>query len=217
MALHPEERFEYLADRLPEALGGILHPWRLQRKSAIPRRRSPHATVVEAVHERHGQQHDAHDDDEDDQRAIARAVGVDRRKQQPVCGDLRRCRRALQDHVDGIDQRAFLEGKQSNSNRDGFPYWLGSELYGVKWRNFKLVLVDQKTLTDPALPLPNPHLVNLDTDPKEREPIDYPYLHTWVLEHTGKILEDFADSVKREPLIPPGAPLDYVPKQEPQK
>jgi arylsulfatase len=114
--------------------------------------------------------------------------------------------------IDGIDQRAFFEGKQQASSREGFPYWLGPELYGVKWRNFKLVLVMQKTLTDPALPLPNPHLINLDTDPKEREPINYPYLHTWVGVHVGKILADYHDSLKREPLIPLGAPLDFVPK-----
>jgi len=114
--------------------------------------------------------------------------------------------------IDGIDQRAFFEGKQTTSNREGFPFWLGSELYGVKWRNFKLVMVEQKTLTDPALPLPNPHLINLDTDPKEREPMDYPYLHTWVGVHVAKILQDYQESLKREPLIPAGAPLDFVPK-----
>lgn len=116
--------------------------------------------------------------------------------------------------IDGVDQRAFFEGKQKTSQRDGFPFWLGSELYGVKWHNFKLVLVKQKTLTDPALPLPNPHLINLDTDPKEREPLDYPYLHTWVLEHVAKILGDYESSVKREPLIPVGAPLSYAPKSK---
>jgi len=114
--------------------------------------------------------------------------------------------------IDGLDQRAFLEGRQPNSNRDGFPYWLGSELYGVKWRNFKLVMVEQNTLTDPALPLPNPHLINLDTDPKERSPLDYPYIHSWVGAHVAKILGDFQASVRREPLIPAGAPLDFVPK-----
>lgn len=114
--------------------------------------------------------------------------------------------------IDGVDQRAFFEGKQTNSNREGFPFWLGSELYGVKWHQFKLVFMKQKTLTDPAVPLPNPHLINLDTDPKEREPADYPYLHTWVGAHAAKMLEEFHDSVKREPLIPSGAPLDYVPK-----
>jgi arylsulfatase A-like enzyme len=116
--------------------------------------------------------------------------------------------------IDGVDQRAFFEGKQVGSSREGFLFWLGPELYGVKWRNFKLVMVEQKTLTDPALPLPNPHLINLDTDPKEREPLDYPYLHSWVGAHIAKILLDYQESVKREPLIPAGAPLDFVPKQK---
>ena len=116
--------------------------------------------------------------------------------------------------IDGVDQRAFFEGKQQNSNRDGFPFWLGAQLYGVKWHNFKLVTVEQRTLTDPALPLPNPHLINLDTDPKEREPVDYPYLHTWVGAHVAKILTDYEASVKREPLIALGAPLDFVPKRK---
>jgi arylsulfatase A-like enzyme len=119
--------------------------------------------------------------------------------------------------IDGVDQRAFLRGKQSASNREGFPFWLGSELYGVKWHQFKLVLMKQKTLTDPALPLPNPHLINLDTDPKEREPVDYPYLHTWVGAHVANILRDYQDSVSRESLIPLGAPLDYVPKVKPRR
>jgi arylsulfatase A-like enzyme len=119
--------------------------------------------------------------------------------------------------IDGVDQRAFLQGKETTSNREGFPFWLGNKLYGVKWHQFKLVLMKQKTLTDPALPLPNPHLINLDTDPKEREPVDYPYLHTWVGAHVAKILQGYQDSVSRESLIPLGAPLDYVPKVKPSK
>ena len=114
--------------------------------------------------------------------------------------------------IDGVDQRAFFEGKQAQSKREGFPYWLNSDLYGVKWHQFKMVLVKQNTLTDPASPLPTPNLINLDTDPKEREPVDYPYIHTWVLAHAGKILYEYQESLKREPLIPVGAPLDYVPK-----
>ena len=114
--------------------------------------------------------------------------------------------------IDGLDQRAFFEGRQSHSARDGFPFWLCSELYGVKWRNFKFVLVLQKTLTDPAWHHPTPHLINLDTDPKEREPMDYPYIHTWVGEHVARILGDYQASLEREPLIPPNAPLSYVPK-----
>jgi len=116
--------------------------------------------------------------------------------------------------IDGKDQRAFFEGKQEVSARGGFPYWMGSTLYGVKWGNFKMKLVDQKYLTDPAKHLPTPHLINLVVDPKERESYNYPYLHSWVLGHTAKILRTFEESVQREPLIPVGAALDYVPKKK---
>ena len=116
--------------------------------------------------------------------------------------------------IDGVDQRSFLEGKQASSNRDGFLYWMGDTLYGVKWHNFKMVLVLQKTLSDPALHLTTPHLINLDTDPKEREPYDFPYIHTWVLAHTTRLMMEYQGSLAREPLIPVGAPLDYVPKQK---
>jgi arylsulfatase len=90
---------------------------------------------------------------------------------------------------------------------------MGSTLFGVKWRNFKMVLVLQKTLKDPALHLTTPHLINLDADPKELEPYNFPYLHTWSLAHMGKLSSEFQRSLSREPLIPAGAPLDYVPNR----
>lgn len=114
--------------------------------------------------------------------------------------------------IDGVDQRAFFEGKQQKSNREGFLYWMNDTLYGVKWRNFKMVMVLQRTLSAPALNLATPHIVNLDTDPHERKPYDYPYVHSWVIAHTGKLLQAFEESVAREPLVPVGAPLDYVPR-----
>jgi arylsulfatase len=117
--------------------------------------------------------------------------------------------------IDGVDQRGFLEGKQDNSGREGFPFWMGDTLYGVKWRNFKLSFYVQRTLTDPALKLATPYVINLTVDPKERKPVDLPYLHSWTAVHFGKILKDFAASVKREALIPAGALLDHVPGGRP--
>lgn len=113
--------------------------------------------------------------------------------------------------IDGKDQSAFLYGEQQQSNRDGFIYWNGPTLYGIKWRNFKQVFVEQKYLTDPALPLPTPRIVNLMTDPKEREPGNAVHLHTWTNAHFGRLMAEFLASVEREPLIPAGAPLDFVP------
>jgi len=113
--------------------------------------------------------------------------------------------------IDGRDQRAFLEGRQEKSARDGFPFWMNDTLYGVKWQNFKMVTHLQKTLTAPSRKLMTPHIINLVVDPKERKPFDFPYLHSWTGVHFGKILREYEESIHREPLIPAGAPLSYVP------
>jgi len=115
--------------------------------------------------------------------------------------------------IDGKDQAPFLRGEQETSNRDGFIFWNGERMYGVKWRNFKLVLVDQKYSSDPARTLSSPHVINLVVDPKEREPFNPVYLHSWTMAHFGRTLREFHDSVAREPLIPAGAPLGHVPKR----
>ena len=116
--------------------------------------------------------------------------------------------------IDGLDQRAFLQGETETSAREGFPYWMGSRMYGVKWRNFKVVTVLQRSLTEPAQTLATPHIINLDVDPDEREPFNYPHVHSWVVAHAARIVADFQNSVAEEPLIPVGAPLDFVPGAE---
>jgi arylsulfatase len=88
---------------------------------------------------------------------------------------------------------------------------MGDTLYGVKWQNFKMVMYLQKTLTDPSVKLMTPHIINLTVDPKERKAFDFPYMHTWTEVHFGKILGEFEASVRREPPIPAGAPLDHIP------
>ena len=46
--------------------------------------------------------------------------------------------------MDGLDQGAFLLGKQEKSAREFFPVFMTSgELYAMKWRNYKLHLVWQ--------------------------------------------------------------------------
>jgi arylsulfatase len=111
--------------------------------------------------------------------------------------------------IDGMDQGPFLTGEQEKSNRDGFPFWLKDQLYGVKWCDWKAVLVRQKYMWDAAEILPTPHLYNLITDPQERENVAAH--HTWVFSHVGRILVDYVKSTFLEPLIPSGAPLEFIP------
>ena len=117
--------------------------------------------------------------------------------------------------IDGIDQLPWLTGAREELARDGFPYWMGSELYGVKWHDFKLVLKEQKYSTDSVGDLPAPHLVNLITDPQEREAMDVRYLHSWVVAHINRILGEYRSSTRGEPPIPPASPVGFVPHRGP--
>ena len=115
--------------------------------------------------------------------------------------------------IDGVDQLAWLAGRHASSARDGYLFWMGPELYGVKWHNFKLALVAQKYSTDPPAKLSSPRIINLVTDPQEREPLDLPYMHSWTVTHFNRLLGQFEASLKREPPVPQGAPLDFVPSK----
>jgi arylsulfatase A-like enzyme len=113
--------------------------------------------------------------------------------------------------VDGLNQLPWLRGEEESSRRDGYIYWMGQEMYGVKWRNFKLVLVSQKYSTDAVQKLSSPRIVNLTVDPKEREPLNLPYMHSWTVSHFNRLISEFRGSVALEPLVPMGSPLQFVP------
>jgi arylsulfatase A-like enzyme len=117
--------------------------------------------------------------------------------------------------IDGIDQLDWLTGQRDTSAREGYVYWMGQQMYGVKWHNFKLILVAQRYMQDTADKLPTPRLINLTTDPQEREAVALPHLHTWVATHMMRLIGQFEASTRAEPPIPMGAPLDHVPAAPP--
>ncbi len=59
-----------------------------------------------------------------------------------------------------------------------------------------------------------PKIINLLVDPKEHEPLNYRHLHTWVIPHFTRLIDEFHLSAEKEPLIPLGFTLGYIPKTE---
>ena len=115
--------------------------------------------------------------------------------------------------IDGVDQSAFFLGKKETSNRESCIVWLKDELHAVKWKDFKINFKRQQHFHDPELPLGFARITHLKEDPKEREAVNQRYVRWWVMQHAQRIIRDFEDSAKKEELIPPGAALDFVPKQ----
>lgn len=111
--------------------------------------------------------------------------------------------------IDGVDQMAFLTGQQPHSARDGVPAYVADRLQGVKWKNWKLHLIEQVNMYDPPQTLPVPRLFNLLTDLREEH--DVLATNTWVYGPMMKIVGTLNASLKRYPPIAPGTPDPYLP------
>ena len=111
--------------------------------------------------------------------------------------------------IDGTDQLDFLLGVREKSNREGFVYYIKQELRAVKWRNWKMHLVWETEPNAGPNHLESPLLFNLLQDPKEET--DLNTVASWARTPIRRMIQEFQDSLKRYPPIPPGAPDDYRP------
>ena len=111
--------------------------------------------------------------------------------------------------IDGVDQSDFFLGKQTKSRRDGFVIYVGNDIYGVKWRNWKMMTKELETGTGVVQQWGIPRFFNLYQDPKEEHPLSYQVEDLWVRFPASKILADHLKSLHQYPPIPPGAPDPY--------
>jgi len=104
--------------------------------------------------------------------------------------------------MDGVDQSDFLMGRSEKSARDSIVIYIGNELFGVKWRNWKLLL---KEIDENSYAIQNmayPSIYNLLVDPKEEVP-ELNYLNdTWVDFPLYQVIEDFEASLAEDPGAP---------------
>lgn len=112
--------------------------------------------------------------------------------------------------VDGVDQLDFFLGRQDTSSREGFVYYIKSELRAAKWRDWKMHLVWEPEPNTGPNHLETPWIFNLTRDPKEET--DVATEASWVRTPLRRLIHEFQESLKAHPPIPPGAPDDYRPR-----
>jgi len=115
--------------------------------------------------------------------------------------------------IDGVDQFDFFAGKQKKSNRESVVIYVGNEVFGVKWRNWKMTTKEVASAWGQVVKTyPIPVWYDLHTDPKEEYPIEPRWIeNTWVRWPAGQVLVDHAASLQKEPPIRPGTPDPYEP------
>jgi arylsulfatase len=109
-----------------------------------------------------------------------------------------------QDRVlDGVDQSDFLMGKSEKSARETVIIYVGNELFGAKWRNWKILI---KELDEESYAIQSrdyyPAFYNLLRDPKEEVPELFYLDDTWVDYPLWKVVEDHEASIEADPGTP---------------
>jgi len=113
--------------------------------------------------------------------------------------------------IDGVDQTDFMLGKQDKSNREGVIVYMGNDVWGVKWRNWKLHLKEQNNIVTETMNYGMPRIYNLIKDPGETQNVLFP--ETWVPKAALGQLGAHAISLRKEPPIKPGTPDPYEPNK----
>lgn len=113
---------------------------------------------------------------------------------------------------DGVDQSAFLLGEQDASNRDHVIVYMGDEIYGVKWKDWKIVFKENEAIYSDTRTYSTPRLYDLINDPGERKDVLLPY--TWAAEEALPLIGEHLATFQSYPAIPPGQPDPYEPPEK---
>ena len=98
--------------------------------------------------------------------------------------------------IDGKDQSDFLSGLSRSSARESMVIYIGNELFGAKWRNWKVLLKEIGGQGYAIQNLAYPSIYNLLVDPKEEEPEKFYLDDTWVDVPLWEVMESHEASLK---------------------
>lgn len=116
--------------------------------------------------------------------------------------------------IDSVDVSEFFLGKTDESGREGFVVYVGNDIHGAKWRNYKMLSKElEGGVGSGRLNVyPVPRFYNLFIDPKEEYPITQELAgQLWWRWGLAPILVEHEKSLAAEPPIKPGTPDPYVP------
>jgi arylsulfatase len=114
--------------------------------------------------------------------------------------------------LDSIDMTDFFMGTTDKSGRESVVVYNGGVVYGVKWRDWKMMVKEIDGMGDLNAPSALPSFYNLLQDPKEMHPLRLAPANLWIRYPASQVLIDHAVSLKKEPPIPEGTPDPYTPK-----
>ncbi len=114
--------------------------------------------------------------------------------------------------IDGVDQTDFFMGKQEKSNREGVIVYMGNDVWGVKWQNWKVNFKEQETIFDETKSFGMPKVYNLQKDPGESMNVLFP--ETWVPKAALGQLGVHMMSLRKEPPIKAGTKDPYTPPKK---
>jgi arylsulfatase len=104
--------------------------------------------------------------------------------------------------LDGVDQTDFLMGKSKKSARESVIIYIGNELFGVKWRNWKMLLKEIDDESYAIRTMAYPSIYNLIVDPKEEEPESFYLDDTWVDAPLWQVIEEHKASIDKDTGAP---------------
>ena len=105
--------------------------------------------------------------------------------------------------IDGLSQLSWWKGLVEKSAREGFLFYIKTELRAVKWRHWKLHFVFESEPNSGTKHLETPWLFNIKRDPKEET--DAAMEDGWVRGPMRKMIMTFEKTLKEHPPIAPGA------------
>lgn len=111
--------------------------------------------------------------------------------------------------IDGVNQLDWWTGAEPRSAREGFLFYIKTELRAAKWRHWKLHFVFEREPNEGTRHLETPWLFNIKRDPKEET--DAAMEDGWVRGPMRRMIMAFEKSLRDHPPIAPGAPDEFDP------